>query len=107
MEGAGEGCLSKAISCLEPMGSGCEREGNPAASAGNSPRRGMKGGDREVWGEGTRMITPAGLIAINIKNQINMSRCAFHFFAYTRRVNEKRGERERGEEELERKRRDY
>lgn len=98
VEGAGEGCLSKAISCLEPMGSGCEREGNPAASAGTSPRRGIKGGEREreVWGEGTRIITPAGLIAINIKNQINMSRCVFHFFAYTRRVNEKRGERERG-----------
>lgn len=70
----------------------------PGSIRGNQPPPWDKRGrerEREVWGEETRIITPAGLIAINIKNQINMSRCVFHFFAYTRRVNEKRGERER------------
>lgn len=84
MEGAGEGCLGKAIAARSLWEAaragalqhprGCHRGNQPRAS----PTTG-KEGEREVWGEGTRIITRAGLIAINIKNQINMSRCVFHF----------------------------
>lgn len=92
MEGAGERCLSKAIAAQSLWENSVSRKGprrepcgiRGAATAGTSPEHPpatRKEGERasELWGEGTRIITRAGLIAINIKNQINMSRCAFHF----------------------------
>lgn len=90
MEGAGERCLKQNCGCLEPVGSSRRGKGlqwescsiRGAATMGTNPEhppQWEQRGERGVRGEATGIITRAGLIAINIRNQINMSRCVFHF----------------------------
>lgn len=96
-EQEGERCWSRTGAAWSLWEAAPERKGlrwepcsiRGAATMGTDPQhpphphgkteRGRGGREREVWGEATGIITWAGLIAINIKNQINMSRCVFHF----------------------------